>query len=621
MHRVSVQLALILAVSGLTFFLNLGQARLWDRDEPRNAGAAREMASRGDWIVPTFNDELRAQKPILTYWIMLASYAVMGENEFAARFGSAALSIGTVLWTWVIARRLLGASKALWPPLALSTFLMFTIAARAATPDAPLVFCFTMAIGLWVLSVFAPNTDDQVRTWSNPGLREEGVWFPRHLKWVVPIYATFGLAVLAKGPVGLVLPLAIIGMFQLLARLDEAAPRSSSEGSVLYRLRITLRPWHPVHFARTTWSMRPITGLITTLLVAAPWYIWVGINTQGDFLEAFFLRENLGRATTAMENHSGGVWFYPLALLFGTFPWSVLALPLIIAVDRAMSVKRADRPLVLVLGLCWIGLVVTAFTLASTKLPSYITPCHAGAALVYGWYAAALASRAHELSARWKIAVGSVFAVVGVLLAAGVWIAAGELAPSLRLLSVFAIIPMLGAAVVLLSLRYEQPKLVPMSVAVTSVIWTACVFGIGTVQVDRVQQMDEMLAGVRSRESVQLASFGKLESSWVYYAGHPILELDPATTNDVVIANGSLHREHPWSTKPRPTLETFLQLPGEHFVIVPRSQQEQLMSQANGRLVEIASVPEFLNDDTLVLLGPPQIDRTAWMNSETSSMR
>lgn len=621
MHRVSVQLALVLAVSGLTFFLNLGQARLWDRDEPRNAGAASEMAARGDWIVPTFNDELRAQKPILTYWIMLAAYAVFGESEFAARFGSAALSIGTVIWTWVIARRLLGASRALWPPLALATFLMFTIAARAATPDAPLVFCFTSAIGLWILSVFAPNTDDAVRTFREPGLREAGLWFPRHLKWVVPIYACFGLAVLAKGPVGLVLPLAIIGMFQLLARLDEASPQSSREGTLAYRLRIALRPWHPVHFARTTWSMRPITGLATTLLVAAPWYLWVGLNTQGDFLEAFFLRENLGRATTAMENHSGGVWFYPVALLVGTFPWSVLALPLIIAVDRGLSVKRDERPLVLVLGLCWVGLVIVAFTLASTKLPSYITPCHAGAALVYGWYAASIASASCTLSARWKIAVASVFGIVAVALAVAVWTVAGELAPSLRPLSALAIIPLLGAAAVLLSLRFTQPRWVPVSISITSIVWTAAIFGIGSVQVDRVQQMDELLAGVRGRESVQLASFGKLESSWVYYAGHPILELDPAETNHVVVSNGVLEREHPWSTKPRPTLETFLQLPGEHFVIVPRSHQDQILGRARGRLVEIASVREFLNDDTLVLLGPPQVDRSAWMNDPSVQLR
>ena len=51
--------ALICAVAGIVLFTNLGGPRLWDRDEPRNAGCAVEMLARGDWVVPWFNDELR----------------------------------------------------------------------------------------------------------------------------------------------------------------------------------------------------------------------------------------------------------------------------------------------------------------------------------------------------------------------------------------------------------------------------------------------------------------------------------------------------------------------------------------------------------------------------------
>ena len=55
----------IIAVASTVFFTSLGKARLWDRDEPRNAGCAVEMMQRGDLIVPIFNDELRHQKPAL----------------------------------------------------------------------------------------------------------------------------------------------------------------------------------------------------------------------------------------------------------------------------------------------------------------------------------------------------------------------------------------------------------------------------------------------------------------------------------------------------------------------------------------------------------------------------
>ena len=53
------QLALVIFVAAVVMLTNLGGPRLWDRDEPRNAGCAREMLSRGDWIVPTFNGKLR----------------------------------------------------------------------------------------------------------------------------------------------------------------------------------------------------------------------------------------------------------------------------------------------------------------------------------------------------------------------------------------------------------------------------------------------------------------------------------------------------------------------------------------------------------------------------------
>src|SRR4029450_7263548 len=62
---------------------------LIDRDEPPFAEASREMIERGNYIVPYFNNQLRLDKPPLTYWAQVASYHIFGENDFAARFPSA----------------------------------------------------------------------------------------------------------------------------------------------------------------------------------------------------------------------------------------------------------------------------------------------------------------------------------------------------------------------------------------------------------------------------------------------------------------------------------------------------------------------------------------------------
>ena len=68
---------LIVVVAASVIFFHLGAARLWDRDEPRNAGCAVEMLERGDWVVPVFNAELRTQ----------AGVAVLADDVGLRRVG------------------------------------------------------------------------------------------------------------------------------------------------------------------------------------------------------------------------------------------------------------------------------------------------------------------------------------------------------------------------------------------------------------------------------------------------------------------------------------------------------------------------------------------------------
>ena len=86
-HRLGHHL-LLLAVSAVLFLPNLGSATLWDVDEGNNVACSREMYESGDWIVPTFNYQLRVDKPALLYWLQLAAYRCFGINEFAARLPS-----------------------------------------------------------------------------------------------------------------------------------------------------------------------------------------------------------------------------------------------------------------------------------------------------------------------------------------------------------------------------------------------------------------------------------------------------------------------------------------------------------------------------------------------------
>src|SRR5438477_9692462 len=113
--------ALLAAVWALLCLPNLGSPSLWDIDEGNNAEAAREMLVSGDWIVPTFNYQLRVDKPALLYWCQIAAYRLFGVNEFAARLPSALAALAAILLTYELGRRMFGAAAGLLAGLVLAS--------------------------------------------------------------------------------------------------------------------------------------------------------------------------------------------------------------------------------------------------------------------------------------------------------------------------------------------------------------------------------------------------------------------------------------------------------------------------------------------------------------------
>ncbi|MFC1757741.1 ArnT family glycosyltransferase, partial [Planctomycetota bacterium] len=282
----------IAALAIALFYTNLGKPKLWDRDEPRNARCAVEMMERHDWTVPTFNGELRTHKPVLLYWLMMSAYALFGVNEFAARFWSAGLAVGTVLLTYSIGRRLLCARTGFWGAFILATTLMFNVAARAATPDSALMFFMTLALAIYVRTSFRPQESAAEHT--APIQSNHRTFYPRRL-FAIPLYAAMGMAVLAKGPIGIVLPTAIIGLFLAIVRLSDHVTEIRTASNRFTRITwILLRPFSPFHLLRTAWSMKPFTALASAMAVALPWYLLVGIETDGKWLQSFLLEHNIG---------------------------------------------------------------------------------------------------------------------------------------------------------------------------------------------------------------------------------------------------------------------------------------------------------------------------------------
>ncbi len=581
--------ALLSLVAGIVFFANLGGARLWDRDEPRNATCAREMLERGDWVVPTFNGALRTHKPIMLYWLMMASYTCLGVSEFAARVPSALVSCATVLVTYSLGLRLFGRRAALWSAIALATFAMMGVTGRAATPDGCLIFFSSAAMAVYVYSVWPTHS---LRAASPALVRRGSIPFTQSLSAGIVLYATMGLAVLSKGPVGLILPTAVIGMFCLLARTSENHPQPRQEHpSVRHRivsmLGSCLQVFAPRDFLRTCWQMRPCLALAVVLLIAGPWYAWVGFRTNGEWLRGFFWEHNLNRAVSPMEGHHGSLLFYPLALLVCCFPWSVLTVPTCLSTSRHLQTasreRMGERDGILFL-CCWIGVYVAIFSVAQTKLPSYVAPTFPALALLFGRFLADWEqSRARVASVWWPLGMG-ILALVGILLGAGIPLAARKFLPhesAAIWLGLVGAIPLVGATVAATCQRIQQPTWSIRVFAISAIALSVALFAIVAPRVSRHQECVRMLDNLPTHPEARLASFATLEPSWVYYAHRTIQEFGV----DTATAAAEFLRGNP---------SAYLIVSDRHW---------ETLEQASGQpLVVLDRGAYFLKDQTLLLV-------------------
>jgi 4-amino-4-deoxy-L-arabinose transferase-like glycosyltransferase len=93
-------LFLLLSVASLLLFPLLGSQGLTDPDESAYAESVREMREQGDWLVPHLYGEPLLDKPILIYWVIAASYQLLGESELAARLPSTLAAIVLLLAVW-----------------------------------------------------------------------------------------------------------------------------------------------------------------------------------------------------------------------------------------------------------------------------------------------------------------------------------------------------------------------------------------------------------------------------------------------------------------------------------------------------------------------------------------
>jgi len=328
----------VFALSGITFFNQLGTIGLVDETEPLFVEAARQMTVTGDWITPYFNQVTRFDKPPLIYWLMAITFQIFGVNEWAARLPSAIAGTVLVGFCFYVIKRLVPSRIAPYLGSAIVAFNLMTLFfGRLGYSDMLLSTCFGGAL----LAFFLGYVESDLR-------------------WYRAFFVLMGLAVLTKGPVGVVLPSAISILFLVWVG----------------KLREVLR------------DMKPLQGIGIFLLVSLPWYVLAYLQNGNAFIQSFFGVHNVDRFTSVVNQHSGAWYYHWVIVLIGFFPWS-LCLPAAIA-HVLMPSKWKQEPRSQHLGrfaLVWFAVVLIFFTIAVTKYITYTLPLYPAAAiLVTLWF-------------------------------------------------------------------------------------------------------------------------------------------------------------------------------------------------------------------------------------------
>jgi hypothetical protein len=370
-------LSVLTVVFGSAFFLLLGRIGLIEPDEGRYSEIPREMLERSDFITPTLNYVAYFEKPPLHYWLNAISFKLFGFNEFAARCAGTLAGFLTVLLVYHTVRTLWGRREALLSAIVLGTSTGFLGQSRHNMTDMTLTFCLSASLCFFITAV---------------GKKEHKNYY------YYLFYLASGLAVLAKGLIGIVFPAGIIFFYLLFSRR-----------------------WQLLR------EMRLPSGMLLLLAVTAPWFVLVSLHNH-DFAAFFFIHEHFSRFLTSVHKRYQPFWYFIPIFFLTMLPWAFYAPRALLHGLRRRAQEDNSLRLFLVI---WVLFIFAFFSASNSKLIPYILPIFPPVAMLIGIMFAGFITE-NEMKAR--VAVESlILAAIFLITAIGVvgYSRLPELAPML----------------------------------------------------------------------------------------------------------------------------------------------------------------------------------------------
>jgi len=333
-HKINhLKLVLILLVLGF-FFLVLGNGilSLTNPDEVFYVQSAKEMAQQHTWMTPYLFGQPQFEKPVLTYWVLRLSFLIFGISNFGVRFFPAIFGILGVLSVYFLGwYGFKDEKKAFLSALILMSGVVYIGLARMVYTD----MIFSIFILLSLVSFYWGYSSENKKT---PG--------------ILLFFVFSGLAVLTKGPLGLLMPFLTVAAFLLIEK----------------NLKFI--------FCRSS-----LWGILIFSLIALPWYAFMIAKYGHSFTYEFFYNDHIRRILETEHSRNDTWYFYPMTMILCTFPWSLFTVASLIFFPQKLFKKERSFHIFLA---CWIVAVFLVFQFAHSKLVSYIFPLFPALALLAG---------------------------------------------------------------------------------------------------------------------------------------------------------------------------------------------------------------------------------------------
>lgn len=332
----------LLLICYFVFFFNIGNYALMDVDETRYVSMARDMFHSKDFLTLYLNGEYFFEKPPLYFWGECLSFAIFGKiNEFTARFPVALYGTLSALIVYFTGKKIVSRRFGFISAVILATTLEFVMLAKFAILDIVVTTCVGFSVMFGFLTQFVQDKNK------------------KYFWWLFYIFS--GLAVMAKGIPGFVVPFAVM-FFVTIANKT---------------FKQVFRPQYI------------LPGFLLFFLIVVPWHLIMFKIHDPLFFREYIIKHHLERFLNSNEiNREQPFYFYFITVLWGLIPWVFSAIA--VGITKLKSFKKfavenlSDRHKFLLFNVIAFAVTMLFFSSSSTKLITYILPVYFFTAFIMG---------------------------------------------------------------------------------------------------------------------------------------------------------------------------------------------------------------------------------------------